>query len=153
MEHISEFRGKHYFLSNFYSAPVIYDGVKYLNNEAAFQSMKCENHKNRLFFATLDPSMAKSAGRQAMLRKDWEAVKEQFMYEIVKAKFTQNRTLKYKLMALEAVFLEEGNYWHDNIWGNCFCERCKNIKGQNKLGKILMIVRDDFLGYEYKEEV
>lgn len=35
----------------------------------------------------------------------------------------------------------EGNYWHDNYWGNCTCDKCKNIEGQNKLGKILMKIR------------
>ena len=28
------------FLSNFYSSPVTYEGLTYLNNEAAFQSAK-----------------------------------------------------------------------------------------------------------------
>lgn len=37
---ISAFRGKYYFLSNFYAAPVVWDGVSYKNNEAAFQSAK-----------------------------------------------------------------------------------------------------------------
>jgi predicted NAD-dependent protein-ADP-ribosyltransferase YbiA (DUF1768 family) len=39
--------------------------------------------------------------------------------------------------------LIEGNYWHDNYWGNCTCSKCKDIEGQNKLGKILMKVRDE----------
>ena len=38
---ISEFRGEYYFLSNFYSAPVTYNGMCFENNEAAFQAAKC----------------------------------------------------------------------------------------------------------------
>lgn len=38
---ISEFRGEYYFLSNFYSAPVTYNGICFENNEAAFQAAKC----------------------------------------------------------------------------------------------------------------
>ena len=37
---ISEFRGEYYFLSNFYSAPVTYNGMCFENNEAAFQAAK-----------------------------------------------------------------------------------------------------------------
>ena len=38
---ISEFRGEYYFLSNFYLAPVTYNGMRFENNEAAFQAAKC----------------------------------------------------------------------------------------------------------------
>ena len=31
--------------------------------------------------------------------------------------------------------------WHDNVWGNCECERCKETEGKNLLGKALMEVR------------
>ena len=41
--------------------------------------------------------------------------------------------------------LVEGTTWHDNEWGNCSCERCKNIPGKNKLGKILMKLRTEFM--------
>ena len=37
---IKEFRGKYYFLSNFYEAPITYEGITYQNIEAAFQSAK-----------------------------------------------------------------------------------------------------------------
>ena len=37
---IDSFRGKYFFLSNFYGSPVLYDGITYQNNEAAFQAQK-----------------------------------------------------------------------------------------------------------------
>ncbi len=40
MKDIKEFRNEYYFLSNFYSAFVKFDGITYLNNEAAFQAQK-----------------------------------------------------------------------------------------------------------------
>ena len=46
---------------------------------------------------------------------------------------------KLDMTGLEEIV--EGNYWHDNYWGNCTCDKCKNIEGQNKLGKILMKIR------------
>jgi predicted NAD-dependent protein-ADP-ribosyltransferase YbiA (DUF1768 family) len=39
--------------------------------------------------------------------------------------------------------LEEGNYWHDNEWGNCYCMKCRTIAGKNKLGILLMQVREE----------
>ena len=80
---INEFRGKYYFLSNFYSSPVTYEGLTYLNNEAAFQSAK--TFSNRECFTNLDPSSAKKLGRRVQLRSDWEETKYNIMYEIVKA--------------------------------------------------------------------
>ena len=139
---INEFRGKYYFLSNFFEAPVTWDGITYQNNEAAFQSAKVLSDRER--FADLDPSSAKKLGRKVQLRSDWEYVKDEVMYEICKAKFSQNSGLKRRLLETDKEYLEEGTTgWHDNIWGNCNCEKCKNIPGENRLGKILMRVREE----------
>ena len=37
---IDKFRGRYFFQSNFYPATVLYNGLEYLNNEAAFQAQK-----------------------------------------------------------------------------------------------------------------
>lgn len=134
---INEFRGKYYFLSNFFEAPVIWDDITYRNNEAAFQSAKVLDKDIRQTFATLDPASAKRKGRNVQLRHDWEQVKYDIMYEICLAKFSQNEELKTKLLETEDQHLEEGNTWGDMIWGTV------NGKGQNHLGKILMRVREE----------
>jgi glycerol-1-phosphate dehydrogenase [NAD(P)+] len=51
--------------------------------------------------------------------------------------------LREKLIATGDEYLEEGTLWHDNEWGNCRCANCTHITGRNKLGKILMQVRDE----------
>lgn len=56
---INEFKEKYFFLSNFYNAPVIYEGLLYQNNEAAFQSAKVLDIERRKQFCELDPSIAK----------------------------------------------------------------------------------------------
>lgn len=134
---IKEFREKYFFLSNFYTSPVIYLGVKYLNNEAAFQAQKAITEEDKMQFAKLSPSEAKKAGRRIKLRSDWELVKDEHMYEICLAKFTQNEILKAKLLATGDEILEEGNNWGDREWG------VVNGVGKNKLGKILMRVREE----------
>ena len=93
-----------------------------------------EQRKN---FLGLDPSSAKRKGRRVKLRNDWEEVKDQIMYEIVLNKFSQNEELRKKLIATGDEYLEEGNTWYDTYWGVC------NGKGKNKLGKILMQVREE----------
>lgn len=138
---IDKFRGKYYFLSNFYNAKITYDGLEYLNNESAFQSAKLKDVSKRKSFCSLDPSSAKRKGRHVQLRHDWEKVKFDIMYEIVKAKFTQNKDLAIKLLETGNEELVEGNTWGDRIWGKC------NGVGKNNLGKILMKVREEIRKY------
>ena len=140
---IDSFSNQYEFMSNFYNAPIIYDDLTYRNNEAAFQAQKLANEEERKRFCTYSPSKAKLEGRNCKLREDWEDIKYQVMYNIVKAKFSQNVELKKQLLATGTEELIEGNWWHDNCWGDCFCERCKDVKGQNNLGKILMRVREE----------
>lgn len=134
---INNFKGRYFFLSNFYMCDVIINDIKYTNTESAFQSMKTNNINIRKSFSSLDPSRAKSKGRRIQLREDWEKVKDNIMYEIVKSKFSQNKDLRLKLLETENEELIEGNDWNDTYWGVC------NGKGKNMLGKILMRVRDE----------
>lgn len=133
---INSFSGENFFLSNFYDAPVEYDGIVYQNSEAAFQAQKCGDKADRQKFAYLNPSEAKHMGRKIPLRKDWEQVKVALMREIVQAKFEQNPKLRELLINTADAYLEEGNTWGDRTWGTV------NGIGANKLGKILMEVRD-----------
>lgn len=134
---IDEFRGEYYFLSNFYNAPVTYEGITYKNSEAAFQAAKCENTSDRAAFAELSASDAKRAGRRVKLRSDWESVKYEVMYDIIKQKFIQNDYLRTRLLDTGFAFLEEGNTWGDQIWGTV------NGIGNNVLGVTLMRVREE----------
>lgn len=137
---INEFRGEYFFLSNFYESPVEYLGITYQNNEAAFQSMKTFRPDEREKFSSINPSDAKKAGRKVKLRTDWEEVKDSCMYGICFAKFQQNPELKQLLLNTGEEYLEEGNLWGDKVWGTV------NGDGENKLGKILMQVREKLRG-------
>ena len=147
MTKITKFRGKNFFLSNFYNAPIKYQGLFYQNDEAAFQSAKVIGTKQenlRKTFTSLNANDAKRKGRHVLLRSDWEKVKDQVMYDIVFDKFTRNKDLKAKLLATGNAELIEGNTWHDTYWGYDFSKK----RGQNKLGKILMQVRQKILESE-----
>jgi hypothetical protein len=134
---IDKFTDEYFFLSNFYECKVTYEGITYLNNEAAFQSMKTLDRNERRTFAEFDPDAAKKAGRKISLRSDWEDIKTELMYEICKAKFTQNNDLAAKLLATGDEELVEGNNWNDKIWGKV------NGQGENRLGIILMRIREE----------
>ena len=135
---INRFKGEYFFLCNFYEIPVSYNGLTYQNNEAAFQAQKTLSQELRIHFTTLKPDAAKKLGRNVSLRSDWEEVKDQVMYEICLAKFTQHPDLMHRLLLTGNRPLEEGNTWNDQEWGTV------NGVGQNKLGNILMKIREEF---------
>lgn len=139
MKMIQEFSGEYEFLSNFYFAPVTYDGLEYLCSEAAYQAQKTGDLEERAKFQLYLASRAKRRGKKLGLRSDWEQVKDRIMYEIVLAKFTQNSELAQQLLATGDAELIEGNNWGDTYWG------VYKGQGQNKLGKILMDVRHQLL--------
>lgn len=149
---IKEFRGKYFFLSNYYTCNVEIEGIKYTNTESAFQSMKTKNINIRNSFSSLDPSRAKSKGRKVQLREDWEDIKDDIMYKVVLEKFKQNDDLRLKLISTGDEELIEGNNWNDTYWGVC------NGKGRNMLGKTLMKIRKelkypDYRKFDYKSHV
>lgn len=132
---IKEFKGDNAFLSNFYVAPVIYEGIRFENSEAAFQAAKCPKRMRE--FCGLSPQAAKRLGRRVEMRPDWEAIKYDVMYQVCKEKFTQNPDLLGKLLATGDAELVEGNTWGDQVWGVC-----KGV-GENHLGKTLMRIRNE----------
>lgn len=134
---IDRFDGTKYrFLSNFFMAPVAYEGILYPSTEHAFQAAKSLDPKVRQRIANLPtPGQAKRAGRQVSIRPDWEQVKYDVMSEIVLEKFLTHSDLRQKLIDTGDEELVEGNTWGDQYWGVC------NGVGLNNLGKILMQVR------------
>ena len=92
------------------------------------------------------PGKAKRMGRQVKLRPDWEKVKLYYMELGLKLKF-QDPALAKKLIETGDEELIEGNWWHDNTWGSCYCVKCSRIAGRNLLGMLLMELRKE-LQYE-----
>lgn len=134
---ITSFRGKFDFLSNFYPCFVAYEGQEYGSAERAFQAAKTLNVDERKQFVLCATNVeAKKRGRHVKLRPDWERVKYDVMYDILKSKFS-NSYLKQKLLDTGDAYLEEGNNHGDKIWGTVKGE------GQNNLGKILMKIREE----------
>ena len=137
---IKQFIKEYRFLSNFYISNIEYNGLVFMSAEAAFQAQKCPGIAKS--FTRLSPNKAKARGRSVQLRSDWESVNDDIMYDIVKTKFTQNQDLKQKLLDTGDEELIEGNTWNDTYWGMDI----RTNRGKNKLGQILMRVREELRG-------
>jgi hypothetical protein len=139
---IDRFAGQHRFLSNFFvlPKPIPHDGILYPTVEHAYQAAKTLNFRARFEISKLHhPGLAKRAGRSLVLRPDWDRCRGRIMYELVLVKFVLNSDLRWKLCDTYPNKLIEGNTWGDTYWGVC-----KGV-GENKLGSILEIVRQQLL--------
>ena len=141
------FRDGYFFLSNFFSTPITYEGITYESVESAFQAQKCLDDDIKKTFAPLSPNRAKIQGRRVKLRPDWELVKDDIMEDLIRIKFTEP-TLKSQLISTAGVLLVEFNDWNDKYWGKCI----RTKQGHNKLGIIIMKIRDEAIADELKSQ-
>ena len=126
--------------SNFALYLIKLKGKQWPTSEHYFQAQKFAGteHENKIRKAP-SPMKAAELGRtrKVKIRRDWDKVKDNVMYDAVKAKFTQHKDLKNLLLETGAIQLvehtENDNYWGDGGDG----------KGKNMLGKILMRLRDE----------
>lgn len=133
---INEFTGQYRFLSNFWSCFVKYEGVTYPSVENAYQAAKMEYEGDKIRFIDIKASEAKKLGRVLPMRSDWDSIKLDIMYDLVKQKFSVE-PLDHFLLNTGDQELQEGNWWGDTYWGTV------NGVGFNYLGKILMRVRKE----------
>lgn len=129
--------------SNFVAYPIALKKKRWPTTEHYFQAQKFEDsqHQEQIRKAN-SPMIAARLGRdrKKKLRKDWESVKDNIMYDAVLAKFTQHEGLKKLLLSTgDAKLIEHttnDSYWGDGGHG----------RGRNMLGIILMRVRDELNG-------
>ena len=134
---IDKFDGEYAFLSNYSASPFRINYVLFPTMEHYFQANKADNQNDYLHIAYAPtPGEAKRLGRKIQLRPDWEEIKDNVMLTGLRKKFA-NPELRNLLLATGDEELVEGNYWGDTYWGVC------NGVGQNKLGKLLMQVREE----------
>ena len=128
------------FLSNMFVSPMIIDGKEYLTVEHWFQSQKFTNpelqEKIRLCSSA---AKAKKLGRtrDSTFKSHWDAIKEEILFEGLKAKFTQNSVLQTLLLKTGSEELIEHSPW-DSYWGSG-----RLGKGKNRMGYLLMKLRSE----------
>jgi ribA/ribD-fused uncharacterized protein len=129
--------------SNFAAYPIELDGKLWPTSEHYFQAQKFAGtaHEEAIRLAA-SPMIAARMGRDRSLplRADWESVKDQVMRAAVLAKFEQHQEPRAVLLATgHATIVEHTQkdaYWGDGGDGS----------GKNRLGQILMEVRQGLLG-------
>ena len=134
---IDRFEDEWFFLSNFSSAKVMFEGREYPTAEHVYQAAKSVDDEIRQWIGeSRNAAEAKQRGRRCMIRKDWDDVKLDVMREILVSKFGDAKLGK-KLLDTGSEEIIEGNWWGDRFWGVC------EDVGQNHLGKILMELREE----------
>ena len=137
---INSFDGEFAFLSNFFTSPFEGpDGTVFMTVEHYFQAMKTTDKiEFHTIASALTPGIAKRLGRRCLLREDWEQIKEKVMEDGLRFKFADPE-LRQKLIDTHPHDLIEGNWWGDRFWGVC------DGIGENKLGKLLMKLRAEYM--------
>lgn len=130
------FFGDYRFLSNFHLVDIPMFGFIYPSTENAYMAAKTLSEEERERFVYLDPPVARKLGQLVKLRKDWEVVKIDYMYQANVEKY-KDAELREKLLATGNLYLEETNNWGDTFWGVC------EGKGKNHLGLTLMKIREE----------
>ena len=146
-------KGDFSFLSNFYAqAPFEWEGAIYPTAEHAFQAAKCARPDDRkLFAACAKPGEARRLGRRVELRADWDDAKIDVMESVLRAKFALPE-LRRKLAATGTTRIIHSNNWHDQYWGHCICPMHARQQGGNRLGKLLMKIREEALSEQHETE-
>lgn len=126
--------------SNFAAFPISLDGTTWPTSEHYFQAMKfAGTEHSEAIRQAKSPMIAARMGRDRKkpLRRDWESVKDSVMRDAVRAKFQQHPELRELLLSTGTALLvertENDSYWGDGGDGS----------GKNRLGQILMDVRDE----------
>jgi ribA/ribD-fused uncharacterized protein len=144
MRSIQSFKGEYQWLSNFFVSPFKLQNKIWKTVEHYYQAAKTSNLKEKnLILSIVYPGQAKKYGRTVKLKDNWEEIKDIVMLRALRAKFEQNPDLGKKLIDTKDSYLEEGNFWHDNYWGVCYCGKRCNGSGLNRLGTLLMQVRKE----------
>lgn len=127
--------------SNFSRHSVVINDKKWPTSEHYYQAMKFESEDLQEQVRALSgPGEAADMGRDRSLplKKNWSKDRDVVMTEVVRAKFSQHEDLKNLLVGTGDEYLVE-NSPIDYYWG---CGYDKS--GANMLGRILMLVRNEF---------
>lgn len=147
---ITWFHEGYYFLNLYYPEGFRYNNVYYSSVIEAFYSIKDKKHEkfykeisylNKKESTKFIESLANEFG---IFMKD---TKEDYILlkDLVKARFISesNNDSKKELLETEGKLLQNMGKHHNNIYGYCICEECKNKEHKDLYSKILMEIRNE----------
>jgi ribA/ribD-fused uncharacterized protein len=144
-------------LGNMYASPIEYNGKKWLTSEALFQALRFEDEEIRemirLEKSPMGAKMKAKGNKDRMVIEPMSERDIENMKMVVRLKFDQNEVLKSKLkISGEHLIIENiGNRKGERhlFWG------MKKVNGEwvgnNKMGKILMDLRREFIEMDVKK--
>lgn len=139
---VGPFKDDYRWLSNFWLAPITYNGVIYPTTEHFYQSHKTIIPAEiQQVIDSPTPGVAKRAGLTITPRDDWDNIKFSIMRKATILKYSQHEDLMEMLLGTGNEDLVEYNHWHDNFWGFCTCAGCQDLPHLNNLGQALEDVR------------
>lgn len=125
--------------SNFSGFPVFIDGEWWSTSEHYYQAQKYETEalRNWVQFAPT-PMEAANRGRDPKFpkRADWDEVKEGFMERALVDKYTRHLELRDLLLSTGE------SHIYEHTTNDCYWADCGNRTGKNRLGELLMKVRE-----------
>ncbi len=133
------------FLSNFYPASIEIDGIQWSTSEHYYQAQKFSDETIRQQIAMAgSPDQAFALSRQfaSQVRPDWLRDRVAVMEKVVAEKFKQHSSLAFQLLETKNAQLVEQSS-KDNFWGDG-----GDGHGQNRLGKLLMDLRESLKSQE-----
>jgi len=130
-------------LGNMFLVSVKYDDMLYPSVQNAFESSKLASKRSRDIYTKLAPldAFRMNYKHPDRVRNDWYNMQTDIMIDLLRSKF-KNAACKKALLDTGCDSLVYENTHHDTEWGICTCSKCKN-SGQNKLGILLMRIRDN----------
>ena len=134
---INKFDNEYIFLSNYYPQNITYKGITYNCAMNAYYGQLISDNLQKKAIANATPSRALSMVINSISKIDYsQEEQDNIMYEILKVKFSDSK-LKNLLLQTNQEPLNNNVNWEDTYWGIC------NDEGDNKLGKLLMKLRDE----------
>lgn len=131
-------------LSNLYRRPIIFEGEEYKTSEHAYQAGKARKEEvKKWLMAAPTPALLAMAAHGLYVwdvHPDWSKTKFDRMKHILLCKFTQHKDLQDLLLSTgnkRLVEVATVDNAVNRLWGEV------NGKGKNKLGELLMEVREE----------
>lgn len=148
------FQGESSPFSNFYPCTIMDEnGRVFYNLEQAFQYKKAKMHGNILLSnkiaRTRNPVSVKKLAKKIQISKEWRAAEENYMAELLMAKFTQNASLAQILLDTGERQIHEAT--GDRKWGiGCGLSSkalsTEEWRGKDLLGQLLENTREALKG-------
>lgn len=123
--------------SNFAKFPLFIDGKWWPTSEHYYQAMKfLDEERQEIVRNIWSAYKAAQYARKQPLREEWEEVKEGFMWIALYHKYTQHDDLRELLLSTSDAHIYEHTTY------DCYWADCGDKTGLNRLGEMLMDMRD-----------